>query len=279
MDEIVQKDFINRRSSIKRYTNAIDRVVEDLITLESPSPKAVTREMTSTLKRIGTISENIKRNDLNPYAFQANHEYKMTKDKIKAYVDQKYNRIAIKDENRLTEILQNRPLTTFYKPSTKLLFDSVNQSQIYEIISVNKRKFGEFWNLTPKSNKKHFLELSPIEKRANQSKSPKRNHLSNLINKLLVKNLGIRSVEINEQSKERYKSTFYNTIKPSINKRRTFIGDPEEIIIRDEEDYLGPEYAEYISDVSNKLKIEKYIGRNSGKKRRLNYLNARLSKL
>ena len=76
-----------RRSSIKMLTESIDRVVEDLNMLESPSPREFHKEMTITWKRIGTISENIQRNDLNPHAFQANREYKMSKDKIiSAYI-------------------------------------------------------------------------------------------------------------------------------------------------------------------------------------------------
>ena len=282
MDEDKQQVLNLQKSSTRRYSSAIDRVVEDLTRLETPSPKLLTKKMTSNLRRIETISENIQKTDLNPFAFEANQEYKMTKDKIEAYINQTYNKSALKDDNRLTEILQNRPLTSYYKPSMKLLFNSVNETQIHELISINKRKFGEFWNITPKSNKNYFMELSQIEKRKSQSMSPKRSHLSSLITKLMVKNLGIKSFKKKENQIELHKNTFHNFSKFQKNIKNNKKHTEEkfdEIIIKDEKEYLWPEYAEYIKDVSNKIKIEKYIGKNSGKKRKMIQLSVKLSKL
>ena len=269
-----------KRSSIKKLTESIDKVVEGLSVLESPSKREVHKEMTITWKKIGTISENIQRNDLNPNAFQANRAYKMSKDKIKAYIDQTYRRSDIKDDNRLTEILQNRPLTTFFQHSTKLLFNSLDEAQIHDIIASNKRKFGECWNMTPKTNRKDMhIELSPITRTKKSEYSPRNKQLSVLIKDLLVKKLGIKTVQKNENTKERFASSYYSHRKNNNTKVKSLTENIEEIVIPDEKDYLGPEYAKYISDVPNQIKIQKYIGINSGKQRRMNKQLARLSRL
>lgn len=272
----VRNGFDRKRASIRKLTNSIDRVVEELTDLENPSPREVNREMTVNFRKIGTISEKIKRNDLNPSAFHANRAYKMSKNTIKAYIEQTYNKADLKDDNRVTEILQNRPLTSFYQPSTKLLFNSLEQDQIQEIFTQNKRKFGEFWNITPKTTRiKQLPELSPIITTKKSQNSP-RNHLSVLIKDLFVKKLGIKTIEKKEKISEKYKSNFFNKNSTG-NQKISFTEVPEEIEIRDEKDYLGPEYANYIADVPNKLKIERYIGINSGRQRKMNKQLARLS--
>jgi hypothetical protein len=100
-----------------------------------------------------------------------------------------------------------------------------------------------------------------------------------MIKKLLVKNLGIKQSEKPEIGKEKFKSRLFGAERNK-HKRRRSLNDKEvqdEIIILNEEDYLGPQYADYICDIGTKLRIEKYIGKNSGRARRINKQSARVS--
>lgn len=271
-----------KRSSRLRLSYALDHIVEDLNNLESLSPKDVTKDMTNTFKKLGILTERLKKNDLNPHAFIANQAYQSTKAKISAYIDYKYNKVALKDNNRVLEILQGRPLTRFYNPSAKLLFESVNDHKMHELMSNNKRKFGEFWNMTPKAKIiKKLSEISPASNSKHSSKSQRNPELTSLIQKLLVKNLGIKQVEKPELFKEKFKSRLFRAEKSRNNRRRSLndVEVQDEIVILNEEDYLGPEYTSYICDIGNKLRIEKYIGKNSGKRRRMNKQRSRLGKL
>lgn len=264
-----------RRSSFKRLTLAIDRVVEDLETLESPSPKVMNKQMTQTFRQIGTMTEKIKKLDLNPNNFNANRHYQKTKNKINSYIESKYSQVPIKDSKRIVEILQNRPLTTFYKPSQKLLFDSLEQ--VEEVIKNNKRKFGEAWEITPKLSLSAKLpEISTKSTRKAPEASPRSTKLSKLITKLMVKNLGIKYKEEPEIKEQK---TRYDDAKNKMNNAIKNFGSHSDEIVFDDEDYLGPEYIKYISDVDNSLKIQKYIGQNSGKRRKANQQFAKVSRL
>lgn len=270
-----------KKSSRLRLTHALDKVVEDLSFLESFSPKNVSKDMTKTFKKIDILTEKLRKNDLNPHAFHANQAYQNTKKKINAYIDNKYNKINLKDNNRIVELLQGRPLTRFYNPSAKLLFDSINQRQIQDLMTNNKRKFGEFWNMTPKASATNrHIELSPLINIPHESKSPRNPELTSFINKLLVKNLGIKQSDKPELFKEKFKSKLFQTERKD--NRRKSLNDNElqdEIVILNEEDYLGPEYTSYICDIGNKLRIEKYIGKNSVRKKKMNRQNSRAGRL
>ena len=264
-----------RRSSFKRLTLLIDRVFEDLETLESPSPKVMNKQMTQTFRQIGTMTEKLKKLDLNSNNFHANRHYQKTKNKINSYIESKYSQVPIKDSKRMVEILQNRPLTTFYKPSQKLLFNSLEQ--VGEVIKNNKRKFGEAWEVTPKLSLSAKLpEISTKTTRNLQEASPRSTKLSKLIKKLMVKNLGIKYKEEPEikEHKTRYDDA-KNKMNSAIN---NFVSNSDEIVF-DDASYLGPEYIKYISDVDNSLKIQKYIGQNSGKRRKANQQFAKVSRL
>ena len=275
--ENTKTDPHNKRYYRKRLTTVIDRVVEDLNCLEVNSPKSVTKEMTTTFRKIGSITEEIKKKDLDPNTFHANRAYRMTKDKINAYINGKYKNQPLKDSKRMLEILQNRPLTTFYKPE-KLLFESFNESQIHEVLSNNKRKFGEFWNMNPKTNEPNrVLELPPIEKIPKASKESRNAQLSSLIKKLMEKNLGMKIFENRkDHKKEIIRTSFDRKKKPVHTKENT--NNDEEIVLLDEKDYLAPEYEAYISNFSNRLLIDKYISKNNERRRRVTRQLAKLSK-
>jgi hypothetical protein len=231
--------------------------------------------MTQTFRQLGTLTEKIKKQDLNSVNFQAHHNYQMSKDKIKTYIDTKYSKGPVKDTKRMVEILQNRPLTTFYKPSQKLLFDSIGQ--VEDVIKNNKRKFGEAWEITPKLSLSMKLpELSSGFTKKVQEKSPRNVRLSKLITKLMVKNLGIKYKEEHEVKEKKKK---YAEVRNKMNNAlNTFQSTKEEVFFNDE-DYFAPEYIKYIGDVDNSLKIQRYIGQNSGKKRKVNQQFAKLSRL
>lgn len=258
-----------RRNSRKRLTFAIDKVMEGIEILESPSPKEVNRQMTLTFREIGTMRDKIKKQDLNPENFHANYKYQMVKDKIKSYIDEKYNDTSLKDNKRIVEILQNRPLTTFFNPSQKLLFDSAGQ--VKDVLKNNKRKFGEFWEMTPKLSASVKLpEISRISQKKKTPSSPRAANLSKLITKLMVKNLGIRQKDKkDEHSPKKELNLNYTQIRTQMsNALNTFHTNPDEIIISDE-DYFTPEYNKYLADVDNSIKVQKYIGQNTGKRRKI----------
>lgn len=258
-----------KRNSRKRLTLGIERVMEGLEVLESPSPREVNRQMIQTFRELGTMREKIKKQDLNPENFKANHKYQMSKDKIKTYVDLKYNDNSLKDNKRIVEILQNRPLTTFYNPSQKLLFDLTGQ--VKDIIKNNKRKFGEVWEITPRQCSSTKLPvISPLSKKKQQN-SPRAARLSKLITKLMVKNLGIRLKDKpnSVSPKTELKLNCVQVKTKMSNAINTFQSSSDEIIFK-EEDYFSPEYIKYFSDIDNSLKVQKYIGQNSGKRRKIN---------
>lgn len=279
----MEESSINRsayRLRTRRLTESMDKVVEGLDALESPSPKEVNRKMTLSWNEIGTISERIKRNDLNPTAFQANRAYRMSKNIINTYIEQTYKTSDLKDDNRVTEILQNKPLTSHFQPSTKLLFNSLEETKIQEILTCNKRKFGEFWNMTPKPIRaKPNVVLSPIKKINKLQTPPKIHRLSVLINNLFEKKLGIVTNQKNIGRQVRYKRSNDHYKKNHHFFHNSLTEGDEEIVIPDEKDYLGPEYAKDILNLSNQLRVQKYISKNSEKLRKTNKQLSKLSRL
>ena len=265
------KPLVFKRNSRKRLTSGIEKVMEGLVDLESPSPREVNKEMTQTFRELGSMRDRIRKLDLNPENFKANHKYQMSKDKIRTYVDVKYNDRSLKDNKRIVEILQNRPLTTFYNPSQKLFFDL--DGPVKDIVRYNKRKFGEFWEMTPKlSLSTRLPDLSPIIKKTKQENPPPRAaRLSKLITKLMVKNLGIRSKDKPNSisPKTEHKLNFACIKTKMTNAINTFQSSSDEIVFN-QEDYFAPDYINYISDVDNSLKVQKYIVQNSCKRRKIN---------
>lgn len=180
----------------------------------------------------------------------------------------------VKDKFKSNDIPVREIMTTSQR-STRLSFEGYNENEITKVLSKQKRKFGEFWkDLALSFDSEEYeklpkMELKPVDKakdrHINKDRIAKNHKLGNMIRNMVSKKLGLRYTSNPVQSRIKIKKRppMSNGIKKkTTNLHRIMTRARNSLILHDalnENDYLAPEYTNYLNSPTRRLKLEKIL--------------------